>query len=150
MKRTKRTSSINQHKAHKTTVRISVGSESSKVLWIFDKIDRDGLFAFNINRSDFDHKGFLDKLISYSSMTWAEVIRQTHDAGKSKHHFLADVDRFSNEAIERINKLRLNEDTDRIFSFAFTNLLRIIGLREAEKFYVIWYDAYHQFYPVQK
>ena len=77
MKRTKRTSSISQHKAHKTTVRISVGSESSKVLWIFDKIDRDGLFAFNINRSDFDHKGFLDKLISYSPMTWAEVRRQT-------------------------------------------------------------------------
>ena len=44
-------------------------------------------------------------------------------------------------------ELRLNEDTDRIFSFAFTNSLRIIGLREAEKFYVIWYDAYHEFYP---
>lgn len=80
-------------------------------------------------------------------MTWAEIRRQTHDAGKSKHHFLTEVDGFSYEALERINKLRLTEDTDRIFSFAFTNLLRIIGLREAEKFYVIWYDAYHQFYP---
>ena len=145
MKREKRTSGTKQQKPSKTTIRTSSNSEGLKILWVFDKIDRDGLFAFNISRSDFDHKGFLDKLISYSSMTWAEVRRQTHDAGKSKHHFLADVDRFSSEALERINKLRLNEDTDRIFSFAFTNLLRIIGLREAEKFYVIWYDACHEF-----
>ncbi len=62
MKRTKCTA---QFKTHKTTVRISVDSESSKVLWIFDKIDRDGLFAFNVNRSDFDHKGFLDKLMCF-------------------------------------------------------------------------------------
>lgn len=47
------------------------------------------IYAFDVNRPDFDHKEVLGKMINYSSMTWGEVKRQTHDDGKSKHHFLA-------------------------------------------------------------
>ena len=35
-------------------------------------------------------------------------------------------------------------------SFAFTNTLRVIGLRDREKFHVLWYDARHEVYPSSK
>ena len=56
-----------------------------------------------------------------------------------------DYDSLSKEARDRITALVLEEDTDRIFSFAFQNRLRIIGLRENEKFHVKWYDPGHRF-----
>ena len=141
------------HETHgnpvKTTVQAEASSEGQKVIFLFDRIDRDGKFAFDVSRADFDHKGFLQKVIEYSGMTWAEIRKQTHDAGKSKHHYLTEVSRYSSEAQARIVKLRLTQDTDRIYSFAFGNKLRIIGLREREKFHVVWYDANHEFYPVK-
>ena len=135
------------NKTSKTTVRVDASSEGEKVIFLFDRIDRDGKFAFDVSRADFDHKGFLQKVIDYSGMTWAEVRRQTHDAGKSKHHYLTEVSRYSQEAQDRIEKLGLMQDTDRIYSFALGNKLRIIGLREREKFHVVWYDSNHEFYP---
>lgn len=133
----------------KTTLQVETSSEGQKIIFLFDRIDRDGKFAFDVSRADFDHKGFLQKVIDYSGMTWAEIRKQTHDAGKSKHHYLTEVSRYSSEAQARIVKLRLTQDTDRIYSFAFGNKLRIIGLREREKFYVVWYDVNHEFYAAK-
>lgn len=150
MKRNKHTVKGNKDSLSKNTVHSPSSSENLKVIWIFDRIDRDGKFAFDLNRPDLEHKGFLDKIISYSAMTWGQIRMQTHDRGKSKHHRLTEVDRFSLEARERIKKLALDEDTYRIFSFAFGNMLRIIGIREQEKFCVIWYDTNHEFYPTSQ
>ena len=116
----------------------------------FDMLDRDGAFAFDLLRPDFDHKEVLDKLISYSNMTWAEVIRQVHDrAGKSKHHFLSGSG-LSHEAIERIRAKKLEEYSDSIFSFALQNRLRIIGIRAGVEFHVVWYDPEHRFCPSRR
>ena len=76
-----------------------------------------------------------------------EVRRQTHDGGKSKHHYLTEVETFSKVAQERIKELKIEGDTDRMYSFSLGNKLRIIGLREREKFHVLWYDARHVVYP---
>lgn len=125
-------------------------TNSRKVVWVFDKIDRSGAFCFDIKRADFEHKDFLDKLISFSSMTWSEVLAQKHDkAQKTKHHLL-EFDSLSKPAKDRISALKLEQDTDRIFSFALTNTMRIIGLRDGEKFCVKWYDPKHQFCPSSK
>jgi hypothetical protein len=118
-------------------------------IWVFDRIDRDGRFAFNVLRSDFDSKDVLGKIISYSCMSWYDICKQTHDDGKSKHHFL-DFSGMCNDVKERIKKLQLEEYTDIIFSFAFTNKVRVVGIREKEKFHVIWYDPFHEIYPVKK
>ena len=77
-------------------------------------------------------------------MTWTEISRQTHDNGKSKHHFL-DEDSLSDDAIERIRKKHLEDKVDSIFSFALNNKVRIIGVRDGAEFQVIWYDANHVF-----
>ena len=135
--------------SQKTVVKRESSYENQKVVWMFDCIDRDGKFAFDVKREDFDAKQVLDKIVNYSSMKWFEIKRQTHDDNKSKHHLL-DYETLSTEAKERIKKLRLEEQTDAIFSFAFENMLRVIGIREDEKFHVIWFDPEHKFCPSHK
>ena len=129
--------------SEKQTVRRMGSSENELSIWRFDRIDRNGKFAFDIGRSDFQHKEFLDKLISYSSMTWGEIRNQTHDGGKSKHHFLS-FDSLSKSAQDRILALHMEEDMDRIYSFTLQNKLRIIGLRDNSEFHVLWYDPTHE------
>ena len=146
----KRTVKGAYHEASKKTVKPENGYENSKIIWCFDRIDRNGPFAFDVNRQDFLPREILDKMISYSSMTWREITRHTHDDGKSKHHFLNDADKFSDAARARISAMKLGEDTDHIFSFALQNKLRVIGLRDREFFHVLWYDSRHEFYPSQR
>jgi len=124
-------------------------TDSEKIVWCFDRIDRDGYFRFDTGRGDFNHREVLQKIIDYSNMTWNEVKSQTHDKGKSKHHFLS-VDGISQKGIERIQIKKLFDDADSIFSFAFQNKLRIIGIRSNEKFHVVWYDPFHEFFESSK
>ena len=131
----------------KTVQEQGYSSENEKIIWRFDKIDRSGKFAFNLDRDDFRHKDFLDKLLSYSTMTWMEIKRQTHDDGESKHHAIK-IEKLSNEALERFQARHLEEDSDSIFSIAFDNKWRIIGIRRNQYFDVLWHDPKHEVYPV--
>lgn len=90
-----------------------------------------------------------EKVIQYSNMKWADIKRQTHDNGKSKHHFL-EYDSLSAGAQQRIAKMGLSEETDQIFSFAFDNTMRIIGIRRDENFHAVWIDPAHGFCPSHK
>ena len=143
-KRTKR--NIEAIGAKRTEKEKGYSSDGEKVVFRFDKIDRTGKFAFDIGRKDFSHKLVLDKIISYSSMTWTEIKRQTHDGGKSKNHML-DPDSISAEVMERIKERGLEEYSDAIFSFALQNKIRIVGYRENQFFYVLWYDPNHEICP---
>ena len=116
------------------------------VVWRFDKLDRSGHFAFDITRDDFQHREVLDKIISYSSMTWSDIQSQTHDRGKSKHHFLS-LDSLSSEAVSRITAKKFDDKTEQLFSFALQNKLRVIGFRDGQYFYAVWYDPNHEFCP---
>ena len=124
-------------------------SNSLHPIWSFDNIDTNGDFAFDLTRDDLNTDFILGKLISYSSMTWQEILRQTHDNGKSKNHEL-NLDRLSQKAVERIKKKHLNIDVDSLFSFALDNIKRLIGIRKDATFQVIWYDANHEFCPSPK
>ncbi len=126
-----------------------ISTDGEKIIWMFDKIDRSGNYAFDVNRVDFDHKEVLGKMVDYSSMTWGEVKRQTHDDGKSKNHFLAPGS-LSKEAVERLKAKDLEEFSDYIFSFALQNKIRIVGIRNGEKFHVLWYDPDHEICPSKK
>ena len=85
-------------------------------------------------------------MINYSNMTWEEIKRQTHDQGKSKHHMIS-YDSLSKDARDRFDAKRLSDYEDSLFSFAFNNLTRIIGIRKSEKFEVLWYDPKHEVCP---
>lgn len=145
-KNTKKTSSSIQKK----TVNNRDSFENEKPIWRFDRIDNDGEFAFNVHRPDFQHEEFLDKMISYSNMTWSQIRQQTHDEGKSKHHFIS-YDQLSKLAQNRIAALKIEDYTDSIYSFALKNKLRIIGLRgDNSEFHILWYDPDHEVCPSRK
>lgn len=130
----------------KSTEEKRYSSDGAKLVWCFDRVDRTGKFAFNPDRVDFNHKEIIDKLISYGSMSWSDLKHQTHDKGKSKHHFLK-LDALSREASIRVRALLPEEEYDSVFSLALQNTFRVIGVRKDEKFYVIWYDPHHEFCP---
>lgn len=137
-------------KQSKKGISIDNSTDSLYIVWAFDKLDKNGAFSFNISEPDFNAKLFLEKIISYSNMTWAQVKQQTHDGGKSKHHEL-DFDKLSKDAKNRYFTMGFSdEDTDKLFSFAFTNLLRVIGVRDGQIFHPIWYDKDHKFCPSKK
>lgn len=133
----------------KQVVTKDTGTANKNTIWVFDLLDVDEIFAFNLNRKDFDHHEFLEKMIAYSNMTWSDISRQTHDSGKSKHHYLP-YNGLSKDAKDRIKAKHLGEHTDAIFSFALQNLIRIIGIRDGAFFHVIWYDPRHEFYPTKR
>lgn len=136
--------------AQKQTVKEAYSSDNMKSVWLFDKLDRDGKYAFDIRRDDFDSNLFLDKMISYSNMTWRDIKKQTHDRkNKSKNHFIP-VDDMTKEAQDRITALHYEQYSDSIFSFALMNLVRVFGIRENEYFHVLWYDPKHEVYTVDK
>lgn len=82
-------------------------------------------------------------------MTWADIRRQTHDNGKSKHHLLS-AEKLSKEAQNRIISKQIEDYEDAIFSFALQNKLRIVGIRQKEHFHVLWYDPNHEICPSKK
>ena len=91
----------------------------------------------------------MGKLLEYSTMTWFEIKKQTHDDGKSKHHQLSPQS-LSLEAWQRIRAKHFEEEKiEHLFSFALNNKIRIIGFREIDtpEFKVVWYDANHEFAP---
>ena len=134
-------------KEHVVIERVSY--DSCKPAWMFDRIDRNGKFAFDVSRKDFDIHLVFDKLLSYSTMTWGEIDRQTHDWGKSKNHHL-DYQGMSQEAKERIRKMQLEEEIDAIYSLSFENQIRIVGIKDKGIFRIIWYDPEHEIYPSTK
>ena len=145
-KKTKKINKSSEKSTKRTVKDQSQSSDKEKIIWVFDKTDTDGEFAFDLDKisSDGNMRKIFDKMISYSTMTWGQIKQQTHDDGRSKHHFL-DLKGMSDSA-----KKRIGEDTDAIFSFALTNTLRIIGIRENRYFHVVWYDKNHKFYPSSK
>lgn len=145
-KKTKQGSSKRQKRTSKVTN--SYSTEQDNLVWCFDRIDRDGKFAFDINRSDFNHRQILGIIIEYSNMTWADIRGSTHDDGKSKHHYIS-ADDFSHDATKRFNALKLSEEEDALFSLAITNKIRIFGIRNGSKFHPIWYDPRHEVCPIK-
>ncbi len=147
-KKTRQKNYISQKKTSKSN---NDSSDGEKVIWIFDGVDKNGKFAFSLDNIEKDSnlKEIFDKLLGYSSMTWAEVKSQTHDKGKSKHHNL-NRQKLSKDAMNRVQAICDEDDYDSIFSFALQNKLRIIGVRKRNFFYVKWYDPNHEFYPISK
>lgn len=147
----KKTNQKQHNKGSKQTVTQKDDTpDKKKAVWCFDKIDRAGKFAFDLNRPDFLHKEVLSKMVTYNNMTWTEIKMQTHDStNKSKHHTLK-VESLSSDARKRLSSIQMEEYADALFSFALQNKLRIIGYREKEFFHVMWYDPYHQVAPSHK
>ena len=137
-KQTKRLDSKNEKRTiredgsqkEKRTIREDASTDREKSIWKFTNLDKAGEFAFDLRRDDFQHDEVLDKMIHYSNMTWAEIKRQTHDNGRSKHHTL-DYEKLSKAAQNRIRAKHLDEKSDQIFSFGGCKFFCVYGSNKA-------------------
>ena len=138
-----------QARAKKRTQQPHVSTDARKQIWIFDSVDNDGDFRFAPGKEHSEQ--VLDKIVHYSKRKWSEIKSEGHGAeGKSKHHYL-DFDSLSPAAKKRVDALCLNEDDkESIFSMRLEGKIRIIGLRDGEKFIVKWFDPNHGFCPSTK
>ena len=117
-------------------------------IWCFDNVDNSDIFR--LSKETVNCNLMIDKLLLLSKMTWAKIKAATHDDGKSKNHEL-DYNGISIEGQNRIRAKNLSdEDIDTIFSIAFTNKIRLIGLKKDRVFHAMWYDENHEFYPVKR
>jgi len=133
---------------NKAKVLIRKPEKNGKIIWRFHRVDKGGRFAFDIEK--LDHKLILDKLLAYSTMTWQEVEKATHDKGKSKNHVVNDAqENISKEAWQRLEAMHLEDEADSLFSFALNNLVRIWGLKLGDEFHVLWYDPRHEVFPTK-
>lgn len=139
--------SIKREKTAKLS--LATGSQRNPIFH-FEYVDKDGEFAFNPGRTDFKHKEVLQKIIEFSKLTWNEVSSQSTSSRKnSKHHNLSS-DKLSKEAKARLSKIKFDDFIDDLFSFALEGELRIIGLKQGNDFYILWYDAHHGVCPSHK
>ena len=137
-------------KREKTIESLPVIGSQGVPVFHFDYVDKDGTFAFNPGRSDFKHKEVLQKIIDFSKLTWNEVLsHSTSSRRNSKHHNLS-ADKLCKDARERLAKISLDDFIDDLFSFALEGELRIIGLKQGNDFYILWYDAHHEVCPSHK
>jgi len=64
-------------KSRSSSNKIIPSSENEFIVWTFRNIDRDGKFAFDTSRKDFDLKNFVEKMLEYSQLKWRELREHT-------------------------------------------------------------------------
>ena len=143
----------NTTELHAKTVRYEEQIKSNYMVWVFNRAVINGKFSFSPNRSDMNTVEILSTIMEYNKKTWPEVENELHGSKnrKTKHHFIGEsYDSFSKTAKEEVDRFLDEQDLDRLFSFRIDGKTRVLGIREGEKFFVMWFDPNHEFYPVQK
>jgi hypothetical protein len=82
------------------------------------------------------------KLAGFEGQTWSDIITKSQD----KNHFIA-VNKICGEAQAHLNALHL-EDTDALFSLRLSGAERVWGILDNGVLLVLWWDPFHQVYPV--
>lgn len=78
-------------------------------------------------------------------MTVNEVFHGGEEPGKD--YVLADLP--NKDALRRLTELTL-DDRDEISRLRISNLGRLYGFRERERFYALWWDPKHRVWPSKK
>lgn len=123
---------------------------SMKMEWICPPLnaDTEGAWSWGTSR-DWGEEIWTNhlepNLVEWSKLTWGEIDHQNSDTGHKKHHNM-DVSSITKEAQNRLFELEIYED--QIFRFRINNKQRLWGFRYGHKFDLLWYDPYHEIYPV--
>lgn len=83
-----------------------------------------------------------DRLISFESMPWGDIIRDT-----GSHP--VRIDRLVKDAQERLDALRL-DDLEELFSLRITGVRRVWGIMEHNVLILLWWDPEHEVCPSLK
>ena len=86
------------------------------------------------------HRGLVDRLQSFESMTWREIERD------GKHHPMSHV-AISAKARRRLAELP-HVDPELLYSLRITQRRRLWGIRQGRVFRILWWDPEHTVYPM--
>ena len=115
-------------------------SSKGSPIWRFGILDFDGKWHWNLDAATL--RNVRDKLVSFESMTWAEI------AGK-RHHYLSSAS-VSKAAMDRLEEIQQDDAADLLFSLACAGLERLIGIRAGREFRLLWWDPGHEVCPSSK
>lgn len=138
----------------KSLAEISFNRAKEKFQWSLEKCEWDdkGWGSDKVR----DLKSFADNIIGklkcYETQTWGEV--ESASGGKSNghgnnNHFINGVDlpkEYKRVFIEK----HYMEEYEAVFSLRLSGPERLFGVVDMAKFYVLWYDPKHSFFPSKK
>lgn len=116
-------------------------------VWVFKRCDREHE-KWSLNKCDNFYEDILDKLISFESMTWSEIMSAAggRTSGTNSHFEL--ISEMVKEAQRRAMELKL--DVDQLFSLRLEGKKRLYGIIDNGKFYIVWYTSDHDIYLSNK
>lgn len=128
------------------------GSIMRKMMeWNSDNADVEGSWPWGRIRqwADHDWHGLIyPNLCSFQDLTWSQILDQrTGRRNRHKKHHDMDVCTIRVEAVDRWLDLGL-EEYDTIFRFRLLRKARLWGYRNGSKFFLIWWDEFHEIYPL--
>lgn len=117
--------------------------------------DRQGVWSWGQDRNwcsgatckSEDRCEILSTMLSMSALKWFEIMQQS-SGGHQKHHD-QELSTITPEAKERWTD-HLKRGEDMLFRFRTSGKGRIWGYRSGACFHVVWWDAEHKIYPVEK
>ncbi len=102
--------------------------------------------GFRICKDGCQHKNFFEigeHLRTFQNRTWSDI-----DSHHDRDHAIA-VNLLKPQAIERLQEIH-QDDIDVLWSFHFSGLQRLWGIRELNMVKVLWWDPDHQVYETKK
>lgn len=129
---------------------IPESTERQTPAWQFHRCDMDhAQWGWGKLSSD-DFLGIIrTSLVSFETMTWAEIHSAAGGRSRGNNHHLVPVSGCSKEAQNRLAELKV-DDLDEIFSLRLTGTLRLFGVKEGRVLRFLWHDPEHSVFPVGK
>jgi hypothetical protein len=112
-------------------------SASSYPIWRVFLMDTNGPWHWDLSPAKLHE--IRQKLGEFEGMRWGDI------AGR-RHHFLSP-DSLSTAARKRLQELKQDDADDLLFSLAFSNLERLVGIRAGREFRLLWWDPNHEVSP---
>jgi hypothetical protein len=131
--------------AQKKTARRSEDPGSTNAMqpvWVFAAMDEGGPWGRKLLTESAIWDDILPKMRNFESMTWSQI-----ELDRKRNHSIPISD-LCKEAQKRIEVISL--DVDELFRFRLTGEQRLWGVRDRNRFKLLWWDPEHKVCPSQK
>jgi len=111
-------------------------------VWQVAAFDVDGPWGVDAETAS-SWRQIFNKLRSYESMTWGQI-----DSDRKYNHHVSTQDLIK-RARDRLVEIKL-DDTESLFRFRFSGTKRLWGIRDRQRFKILWWDPGHEVCPSTK
>jgi hypothetical protein len=111
-------------------------------VWVFAAIDDGGPWGRSILTEGHAWDDILPKIKNFESMTWGQI-----EQDRKRNHSVP-ISSLCKDAQKRISVIRL--DVDELFRFRLTGEQRLWGVRDRNRFKLLWWDPDHEICPAAK